>query len=161
MKWPVRRALETELTRKQRRMTLIAGALAIFGLAAGLVLFALRDTVVFFLTPSEISAKQVKAGARLRVGGLVKPGSFSTSAGQVVVFTITDGTGDLPVESKGMLPDLFREGQGVVAEGLYEGGSAFKADSVLAKHDERYMPREVADSLKAKGLWQASAGQAK
>jgi len=144
------------VTRKQRRMTMIAGALAIFGLAAGLVLFALRDTVVFFFTPSEVSEKAVKVGTRLRIGGLVKTGSVVKSADQTFNFVITDGTGDLAVEYKGMLPDLFREGQGVVAEGLYKGQLNFAADSVLAKHDERYMPREVAESLKAKGVWKES-----
>jgi cytochrome c-type biogenesis protein CcmE len=142
-------------------MTLILGALAIFGLAAGLVLFALRDTVVFFLTPSEIAGKQIQPGVRLRVGGLVKPGSVNKGADQVVTFTVTDGQGDLVIQYQGLLPDLFREGQGVVAEGLYQGQNTFHAENVLAKHDERYMPREVAESLKAKGLWQANTGQSK
>jgi cytochrome c-type biogenesis protein CcmE len=149
------------VTRKQRRLTLIFGALILLGLAAGLMLFALRDTVVFFFTPSELVTKTVKTGARLRIGGLVKPGSVDKQASQKVSFIITDGTGDLAVDYTGLLPDLFREGQGVIVEGSYPGHEAatpivFHADSVLAKHDERYMPREVAESLKAKGLWQAN-----
>ena len=148
------------MTRKQRRLTLIFGALTLLGLAAGLMLFALRDTVVFFFTPSELATKTVKAGARLRIGGLVKPGSLDKQYGQKVSFVITDGRGDLAVDYTGLLPDLFREGQGVIVEGPYSGSQSaapnmFHADSVLAKHDERYMPREVAESLKAKGLWQA------
>ena len=148
------------MTRKQRRLTLIFGALALLGLAAGLMLFALRDTVVFFFTPSELASKTIKTGSRLRIGGLVKLGSVTKMAGQQVTFVITDGNGDLQIDYAGLLPDLFREGQGVIVEGVYQAPNStlqniFHADSVLAKHDERYMPREIAESLKAKGLWQA------
>lgn len=141
------------MTRKGKRLTLIIGALAALGLAAGLILFALRDNIVFFYTPSELALKQVAPGARLRIGGLVKEGSVVRS-GQDVAFTITDKTKDLEIAYTGLLPDLFREGQGVVVDGVLQPSGAFKADSVLAKHDERYMPKDVADRLKAQGVWQ-------
>lgn len=141
------------MTRKGKRLTLIAAAMAVLGLAAGLMLFALRDNIVFFYTPSELAKKQVAAGARLRIGGLVKEGSVVRN-GQDVSFTITDKTSDLAVSYTGLLPDLFREGQGVVADGVLQQGGGFRADSVLAKHDERYMPRDVADALKKQGVWQ-------
>ena len=141
------------MTRKGKRLTLIAGALAALGLAAGLMLFALRDNIVFFYTPSELAEKQVASGARLRIGGLVKEGSVVKS-GRDVSFAVTDKTRDLSVSYTGLLPDLFREGQGVVVDGVLQPDGAFRADSVLAKHDERYMPREVADALKKQGVWQ-------
>jgi cytochrome c-type biogenesis protein CcmE len=145
------------MTRKGKRLTLIIGALAALGLAAGLVLFALRDNIVFFYTPSELAKKQderqVASGARLRIGGLVKEGSVVKS-GKDVAFTVTDRTKDLDIAYTGLLPDLFREGQGVVVDGLLQPDGKFRADSVLAKHDERYMPRDVADALKKQGVWQ-------
>ena len=141
------------MTRKGKRLTLIAGAMAILGLAAGLMLFALRDNIVFFYTPSELAKKQTAAGARLRIGGLVKEGTV-VKKGQDVRFTVTDKTSDLTVSYTGLLPDLFREGQGVVVDGVLQPDGAFRADSVLAKHDERYMPRDVADALKKQGVWQ-------
>ncbi|NUJ78596.1 cytochrome c maturation protein CcmE [Methylocystis sp. FS] len=141
------------MTRKGKRLTLIAGAMAILGLAAGLMLFALRDNIVFFYTPSELAKKQTASGARLRIGGLVKEGTVVKN-GQDVRFTVTDKTSDLAVSYTGLLPDLFREGQGVVVDGVLQPDGAFRADSVLAKHDERYMPRDVADALKKQGVWQ-------
>jgi cytochrome c-type biogenesis protein CcmE len=141
------------MTRKGKRLTLIAGAMAVLGLAAGLMLFALRDNIVFFYTPSELAKKQVASGARLRIGGLVKEGSVVKN-GRDVNFTVTDKTSDLTVSYTGLLPDLFREGQGVVVDGVLQPSGAFRADSVLAKHDERYMPRDVADALKKQGVWQ-------
>ncbi|MGJ0451913.1 MAG: cytochrome c maturation protein CcmE [Methylocystis sp.] len=144
------------MTRKGKRLTLIAGAMAILGLAAGLMLFALRDNIVFFYTPSELAKKQTASGARLRIGGLVKEGTVVKN-GQDVRFTVTDKTSDLTVSYTGLLPDLFREGQGVVVDGVLQPDGAFRADSVLAKHDERYMPRDVADALKKQGVWQGDA----
>ena len=141
------------MTRKGKRLTLIIGALAALGLAAGLVLFALRDNIVFFYTPSELASKSIAPGARLRIGGLVKEGSVVKS-GKDVAFVVTDRSKDLNVSYTGLLPDLFREGQGVVVDGLLDSDGAFRADSVLAKHDERYMPKDVADKLKAQGVWQ-------
>ena len=141
------------MTRKGKRLTLIIGALAALGLAAGLMLFALRDNIVFFYTPSELASKAIAPGARLRIGGLVKEGSVVKS-GKDVAFVVTDRSKDLNVSYTGLLPDLFREGQGVVVDGLLNPDGAFRADSVLAKHDERYMPKDVADKLKAQGVWQ-------
>jgi cytochrome c-type biogenesis protein CcmE len=141
------------MTRKQRRLTLIGLALAILGLAAALVLSALRDNIVFFHSPTEIAAKKVEPGARIRLGGLVKQGSVKRE-GLQARFEVTDGNASLPVLYVGVLPDLFREGQGVVAEGAMEADGTFRADTVLAKHDENYMPREVVDALKQQGVWQ-------
>ena len=137
------------LTRKQRRLVLIAAAGAVLFFAAGLVLFAMRDTIVFFYGPTEITEKGVAPGTRMRLGGLVDAGSVQRGPGQRV------STSSVRVTYDGLLPDLFREGQGVVTEGVFEGAGRFKADSVLAKHDETYMPREVADALKKQGHWQA------
>ncbi|WP_395696583.1 cytochrome c maturation protein CcmE [Methylocella sp.] len=143
------------MTRKQRRLALIASGLVVVGLAVGLASFALRDNIVFFYSPSELAAKPAAAaGARLRVGGLVKQASLQREGGQTVRFVVTDMKNDVPVTYTGLLPDLFREGQGVVAEGALRPDGLFHADSVLAKHDERYMPREVADALKKQGVWQ-------
>lgn len=142
------------MTRRQRRLGLIAASLTVLGVALGLVLFAMRDTIVFFYGPTEIADKGVKPGTRLRLGGLVEQGSVVRGAGQTVAFAVTDTRRAVPVRFTGHLPDLFREGQGVVAEGVLEPDGSFRADSVLAKHDERYMPREVADSLRKQGVWQ-------
>jgi cytochrome c-type biogenesis protein CcmE len=149
------------MTRKGKRLVLIGGALAILAVAVGLVLFALRDNIVFFYTPSELAQKQLAPGARLRIGGLVKEGSVTRSEGRNVAFAVTDRTRDLPVTYTGLLPDLFREGQGVVVDGTLGPDGLFRADSVLAKHDERYMPREVADALKKQGVWKGDEGEAK
>ena len=142
------------MTRKGRRLTLIGVALAIVAFAAGLALYALSDSIVFFYGPSEVLQKNISPGARLRIGGLVKAGSLVKSEGQKAAFTITDNVSNVAVTYQGLLPDLFREGQGVVAEGVLEGPGQFRADAVLAKHDERYMPREVVDALKKQGRWQ-------
>ncbi|QEL26525.1 cytochrome c maturation protein CcmE [Bosea sp. F3-2] len=142
------------MTRKQRRLALIAAAGAVLFFAAGLVLFAMRDTIVFFYGPTEIVEKGVSPGTRMRLGGLVEAGSVQRGADRRVTFAVTDGKTAMTVAYRGLLPDLFREGQGVVTEGVFEGAGRFKADSVLAKHDETYMPREVADTLKKQGHWQ-------
>jgi len=149
------------LSRKQRRLALIAAAGAVLFFAAGLVLFAMRDTIVFFYGPTEITEKGVAPGTRMRLGGLVEAGSVQRGADQRVTFAVTDGKTAMTVAYRGLLPDLFREGQGVVTEGVFEGAGRFKADSVLAKHDETYMPREVADTLKKQGHWQPAAPAAK
>ena len=146
------------MTRKQQRLTLILSGLAILGLATGLVLYALRDTIVFFYTPSEFAEKHVAPGQRIRLGGLVEKGSLVHDQGTTVKFVVTDTAKTLPVIYSGQLPDLFREGQGVVAEGKLDQAGTLIADTVLAKHDERYMPKEVADALKAKGVWQEGKG---
>jgi cytochrome c-type biogenesis protein CcmE len=141
------------MTRKQQRLGLVAGGLTILAIAAGLVLYAMRDSIVFFYTPSELAEKQLAPGQRLRLGGLVEQGSIARKEGAVVTFTVTDTIKTIPVTYTGVLPDLFREGQGVVTEGRFDAAGLFLADTVLAKHDENYMPKELADSLKAKGVW--------
>jgi cytochrome c-type biogenesis protein CcmE len=142
------------MTKKQRRLGLVAAALAALGVAAGLVLFALRDNIVFFYGPSELVQKAPAPGARLRIGGLVKESSLHKEADRTVRFVVTDTKADVETTYTGLLPDLFREGQGVVAEGTLGKDGVFRAETVLAKHDERYMPRDVADALKKQGLWQ-------
>ena len=141
------------MTRKGRRLTLIASMLAVLGVAAGLVLFAMRDSIVFFYGPSELAEKALGPGTRLRIGGLVKDGSVVRGDNKSMTFVITDSNKEVRVAYTGQVPDLFREGQGVVAEGVLVGPGEFRADSVLAKHDEKYMPREVADALKKQGVW--------
>jgi cytochrome c-type biogenesis protein CcmE len=142
------------MSRKQRRAMFIVGGVGILAVAVFLVLFALRDTIVFFHTPTEVAEKHVLPGRRIRLGGLVAQGSVKRGAGTNVQFAITDLTTTIPVSYTGILPDLFREGQGVVAEGTLDANHHFVADTVLAKHDENYMPPEVAKALKDKGLWQ-------
>ena len=144
------------MTRKQKRLAVILGGLAILGIAAGLVLYALSDTIVFFYTPSEVAQKHVAPGTRLRLGGLVEQGSISKAGGTTVTFVVTDLTKTMNVSYVGQLPDLFREGQGVVAEGVLDANGALVADTVLAKHDEKYMPKDVADKLKAQGVWKGT-----
>jgi len=145
------------LTRKQRRFAFLAGGLAILGLAAALVLFALRDTIVFFYGPGEAMARlesgELHPGQRVRLGGLVEGGSVHIAKDGPVTFAVTDGNATVPVSFVGLLPDLFREGQGVVAQGTFTEDRHFAADEVLAKHDEKYMPPEVAQALKDSGRW--------
>ncbi len=141
------------LTRKQKRTGLILSGLLLLGIAAALVLTALRDTIVFFYTPSEVVEKSIEPGTRFRLGGLVAEGSFEKQSGATVQFSVTDTDKVLKVTYTGTLPDLFREGQGVVTEGVLGKDGLFMADTVLAKHDENYMPKEVADALKKKGVW--------
>lgn len=148
------------MRRRNRRLALIGGALGVAGAAVGLVLFALRDSVVFFYAPTEFADKAPAPGTRLRVGGLVEQGSVRRLGGQSVAFTIADKNKTIAVSYTGLLPDLFREGQGVVAEGVVEGAGQFRADSVLAKHDESYMPKEVAEALRKSGEWRGGGAAA-
>jgi cytochrome c-type biogenesis protein CcmE len=141
------------VTRKQRRLSLIGAGAAVLGLAAGLVLYALSGSIVFFNGPTEVVQKGLSAGTRLRLGGLVKEGSLVRGEDQTIRFEVTDTQNTVKVRYRGLLPDLFREGQGVVAEGVMEPGGEMRAETVLAKHDENYMPREVADALKKQGVW--------
>ncbi len=145
------------MTRKQRRLTLIGVAGCVLAVALGLVLYAMNDTIVFFNSPADIQAKSVQPGTRIRLGGLVKEGSVQRGADQQITFEVMDAQAAIKVNYKGLLPDLFREGQGIVAEGILENPGVFRADSVLAKHDENYMPREVADTLRRQGLWQGDS----
>jgi len=149
------------LTRRGRRLSLIAAALVVVGVAAGIALYALRDNIVFFYSPTEVVHKGVQPGARLRVGGLVKADSLIKLSAENVAFVVTDGANDVTVAYQGLLPDLFREGQGIVAEGVLEAPGQMRAETILAKHDERYMPREVVEALKKQGRWQEGEGVAK
>lgn len=148
------------MTRKQRRLTLIAGAGAVLAIAVALVLGALKDSLVFFNSPTDLVEKHVAPGGRIRLGGLVTPGSVVRGENLNVRFEVTDGNKSVPVTYQGILPDLFREGQGVVTEGTLAADGVFKAENVLAKHDERYMPKEVADALKKSGHWMEESGKA-
>ena len=145
------------MTRKQRRLILIGSSLGVLAIAAALVLSALSDSIVFFNSPTDIAEKHIVSGTRIRVGGLVKPGSVQRGENLNIRFEVTDGKSDVSVRYQGIVPDLFREGQGVVAEGKIETDGIFVADTVLAKHDERYMPKEVVDALKKTGRWQEGA----
>jgi cytochrome c-type biogenesis protein CcmE len=148
------------MTRKRRRLTMVGGSLAVLAAAAALVLYSMSDSIVFFSTPSMVAEKHIAAGRRFRLGGLVQPGSLVHGDNFAVTFKVADGSATLPVSYEGILPDLFREGQGVVAEGALDASGVFRADTVLAKHDERYMPKEVADALKKQGLWKEGSGEA-
>jgi cytochrome c-type biogenesis protein CcmE len=141
------------MTRKKRRLALIGAAGAVLAVSAALVFAALRDQIVFFYSPAEVAEKAPPQGTRLRLGGLVAEGSLERRADGSVRFAVTDAVQTIDVVYDGILPDLFREGQGIVAEGVLVAPGAFAADTVLAKHDENYMPREVADALKERGVW--------
>ncbi|MBE04695.1 MAG: cytochrome c maturation protein CcmE [Gammaproteobacteria bacterium] len=146
------------LKRKNRRLIFLSTAMAGLGLAAALVFLAFDENLVFFFTPSDLSERNFSQEQRLRVGGLVAEGSvIKSNEGMSVSFRVTDGGASLPVEFNGILPDLFREGQGVVAEG-HLINRLFIADEVLAKHDENYMPREVAEKLRENGQWRGDKG---
>jgi cytochrome c-type biogenesis protein CcmE len=146
------------MTRRQRRLTMIGGSLAVLAVAAALVLNALRDSIVFFSTPGMVAEKHIAPGQRFRLGGMVEAGSLVRGDNLAVSFKVSDGGTTLSVVYKGILPDLFREGQGVVTEGALDHAGVFKADTVLAKHDENYMPKEVADALKKQGRWKEGEG---
>ncbi|MGY2047098.1 cytochrome c maturation protein CcmE [Methylobacterium sp. JK268] len=148
------------MTRKQRRLVFIGTCGAVLAVALGLVLWAMSGTIVFFRSPGEIAREAVAPGIRFRLGGLVQDGSLTRGPDHEVTFTVTDTASSVPVHYRGLLPDLFREGQGVVAEGALDSAGVFRADTVLAKHDETYMPREVADALKKSGRWQEGTGKA-
>jgi cytochrome c-type biogenesis protein CcmE len=145
------------MTRRQRRGLFIGTGVAVLSVAVLLVMVALRDTIVFFHTPSEVAEKGIGPGKRIRLGGLVANGSLKRGAGTTVEFAITDTVKTIDARYTGILPDLFREGQGVVAEGTLDASGRFVADTVLAKHDETYMPPEVAKALKEQGVWQGAA----
>jgi len=143
--------------RKQRRLIFVGLGMAALGLAAALILLAFDENLVFFFSPTEVQEKNFAPDQRLRVGGLVEEGSVVRD-GLNIRFNITDLSNNIAVTFNGVLPDLFEEGQGVVAEGHMRGGT-FEAVEILAKHDENYMPREVADALKESGQWQGDEGQ--
>ena len=144
------------MTRKQKRLAVIAGLAVVLAIATALVLTALRDQIVFFYSPSDVFAREVAPGQAIRLGGLVKEGTW-TRDGQENLFTITDGGQEIVAHYVGILPDLFREGQGVVAEGSLGPDGRFEANTVLAKHDENYVPKELVEALKAQGEWRPEA----
>jgi cytochrome c-type biogenesis protein CcmE len=140
-------------SRKKKRLAILLVGLAALGGATAMVLAAFRDNLVFFYSPSELVARPALTSGRIRIGGLVETQSVEHQDGRQVNFRVTDGKTDIAVSYDGVLPDLFREGQGVVAEGRVRGG-VFVANTILAKHDEKYMPPEVAKALKDSGHWQ-------
>jgi cytochrome c-type biogenesis protein CcmE len=142
----------------RRRLVVLAAVAPVLALAVGTSLYAMRDAVVFFYGPTEAASKHLPPGRTVRIGGLVQPGSVVKSAAGDIRFDITDGKNVVKASYRGELPDLFREGQGVVAQGAFAAGGGFQAQQVLAKHDERYMPKEVVDALKKSGEWQRNGG---
>ena len=146
------------MSRKQRRLFLIGSGMTVLAVAVALMLNALRDSIVFFNSPNDVVEKHVPPGTRVRLGGLVKNGSVVRGNNLSVRFEVTDGKNGIPVSYQGVLPDLFREDQGVIAEGTLDAGGTFKADTILAKHDETYMPNEVSDALKRSGHWKDGYG---
>ena len=147
------------MTRKRRRLVLLVAAMLALGGATAMVLAAFNDNLVFFYSPSDLKAKGITAGRFLRIGGLVERNSLSRE-GEKASFRVTDGRGVITVDYRGVLPDLFREGQGVVVEGRLRPDGSFAAATVLAKHDERYMPRDVVEALKKSGHWQENSAAA-
>ena len=142
------------MTRKQKRLSVIAGALGFLGLAVALTFYALGQKASYFYMPADLAGVTLEPGQRIRLGGLVEKGTIVRNQGTEVEFAVTDAERSVKVAYSGILPDLFREEQGVITEGSFGADGMFRADSVLAKHDETYMPKEVADSLKEQGLWQ-------
>ncbi len=150
----------TAVMRKRRRLYIVLTGLTMLGVAAALVLTALEDNIVFFHSPSDIQAKAIAPGQHFRMGGLVKERSITKAEnGLVTNFEVTDLDHTVKVSYRGILPDLFREGQGVVAEGSLNPERVFVAREVLAKHDENYMPPEVAEALKKSGKWKHTTGE--
>lgn len=146
------------MTRKQKRLSVIMAGLAFIAAAAGLTFYALGQKASYFYMPGDLATAHVEPGQRIRLGGLVEEGTIRRGEGATVAFSVTDRHSSVKVTYTGILPDLFGEEQGVITEGSFGPGGIFVADSVLAKHDERYMPKEVADGLKAKGVWQENDG---
>ncbi|MFK0300102.1 cytochrome c maturation protein CcmE [Brevundimonas sp. NPDC090276] len=144
----------------RRRLWIVAAAAPVLALAVGLSLWAMKDNVTYFFSPSEVTEEAAPVGRVIRLGGLVEAGSVVKGADGTVVFVVTDNVGSSKVSYHGDLPDLFREGQGIVAQGAFRPDRTFEASQVLAKHDETYMPREVADRLKEKGEWRPETGEA-
>lgn len=140
------------MTRKQKRLAVIGGGIAFLVAAVLLVMFAFSQSIAYFYVPGDLAKANVPPGTRIRLGGLVEAGTVKRGEGSTITFTVTDTLATVPVTYTGILPDLFREGQGVVAEGAFGTDGLFLADTVLAKHDETYMPKDVADRLKAQGV---------
>lgn len=143
------------MTRQNRRLVILTAAAAVMAAAAVLILVGLRESVAFFRTPADLAAG-VSAGERVRIGGLVAPGTLQQGGDGYLRFDVTDNVATIPVRYLGQAPDLMREGQGVVAEGVYRPGEPFVADRIIAKHDENYMPREAREALERSGQWKGS-----
>ena len=137
----------------RRRLVVFSVTAPVLALAVGVALYAMRGSISFFYTPSQAQAARVPAGQSIQLGGLVRPGTVTRKADGEVDFVVADHTASSPVTYRGVLPDLFREGQGVVAIGAYDAGGVFEARQILAKHDERYMPPQLAAALKKQGEW--------
>lgn len=136
------------MTRKTKRIVTIAGALCLLFVSVGLIAFAFRDNLVFFLTPTDVAAGKAKGATKLRIGGMVENGTFKREEdGLTVTFTVTDFSHSIPVSYKGLLPNLFKEGQGVIAEGSFDKDGKFRANTILAKHDEKYVPKEIRGTM--------------
>lgn len=150
---PIGSIARTVSRRKRKRLMLIGGALVVLAIAVGLMLVAFNQDIRFFRTPADLTEQEITSGARFRLGGLVEDGSV-VRVGSELRFTVTDTIKTVKVAFEGIAPDLFREGQGVVAEGRFGPDGVFRADNVLAKHDENYVPKDLADSLKKKGVWE-------
>ena len=146
--------------RKKRRLYIVCLGLLCLGVATSLVLTAFEDSIVFFYSPTDIAEKGLEADRYVRIGGLVEEGSVERHPGNRIEFVVTDFSNRIPVTYSGILPDLFREGQGVVAEGKLDGDQIFVAQEILAKHDENYMPKEVAEALQKSGQWKPESGEA-
>lgn len=145
------------MTRKQKRLAVIGGGMAFLALATTLTFVALGQRASYFILPVDLQTRTFEPGQRLRLGGLVEQGSILRGQGATVNFGVSDNSGAVKVTYTGILPDLFREGQGIITEGAFQPDGVFKADSVLAKHDENYMPKDVADRLKEQGLFKPEA----
>jgi cytochrome c-type biogenesis protein CcmE len=151
--------MKRRMKRKTLRLYMLVASLCLLGVAVGLTLYAFQSRIVFFFSPSDIAKERPATGQVVRLGGLVEAGSVEkTGDGATTTFNVTDLKSTVEVSYRGVLPDLFREGQGVVVEGAYTSDGTFTASEVLAKHDEKYMPPEVAKALKDSGRWQEGAG---
>ena len=149
------------MRRRDRRLLLIGSASVLLLGATVIASLALKDTASFFYAPADVVARKPEPGTQARVGGLVAKGTVVRGENGMVNFVVTDGAANLRVSYRGVLPDLFREGQGVIAEGKFAAGEKFEARTILARHDENYMPKEVADSLKKSGQWREAPLPAK
>lgn len=149
------------MKRKQRRLILIGTCLAVLGFAVGLVLYAINDSIAFYYSPTKVTELNIEPGTRFRLGGLVEEGSVKQLENTKVEFKVTDTNKSIKVNYSGILPDLFNEGQDVVTEGRLLTNGIFKAETVLSKHDENYMPREVVDALKEQGVWKEDTNTSK
>ncbi|KEO61152.1 cytochrome c maturation protein CcmE [Thioclava indica] len=139
--------------KKKRRIQVLAVAAVALVMATGMIGYSMRDGINFFRAPSQLATEPPKPGEVFRLGGLVEAGTLKRGQGEVITFSVTDGGATVPVKFAGVLPDLFKEGQGMIGTGQMEGGT-FVASEILAKHDENYMPKEVIDALKEQGMYE-------